>query len=445
MVAKNQRESNEQRSRNPRIMMAARTTQQPAAVHGRTLEENFNSIMNRHTQQPNGSIISPVSTVSTPMRCCPSTFVAQPEDDPLYYHPLQQDHNLIHDSDSGKDENHDDDDEEEESDNKTKRNSSGKKRRRKKPTPQDPGWTALHHRRHFVRHNYHDHSCDKEECPIFPGSTGGAAGPQVDDFAAKGGVSMPFPLVLHNMLDAMETSDDASIVSWQPHGRAFCVHDCKAFVSEVMPRWFRQSKISSFQRQLNLYGFSRLTSQGPDRSAYYNEFFLRGRPDLTVHMHRTRVKGTGVRTSSNPMEEPNFYEMEQVAVAKEQGDVGMPSSSPTKHDMTILPTLVTSSNSIRELRHDKEMMEASSSPVKQPTAAPACWKTTSSSGFPSILRSSTFGELPVVPELMDLEDVDVKDMALFLQDVDLSSDGPPNKSVFGMYSVDLSGIQSTSV
>ena len=78
------------------------------------------------------------------------------------------------------------------------------------------------------------------------------------------------------MLDAMDETGDKSIVCWQPHGRAFMVHKPKDFVQDVMPHFFNQTKYASFQRQLNLYGFSRLT-HGPDKGAYYHNCFVRGK------------------------------------------------------------------------------------------------------------------------------------------------------------------------
>lgn len=98
-----------------------------------------------------------------------------------------------------------------------------------------------------------------------------------------------------------------------------------------------QSKLASFQRQLNLYGFRRFTA-GPDKGGkdcyvsmvifcciavrnawtnflriflilkgYYHELFLRGRPDLAEHIRRTKVKGAGHRKAGAPETEPNFY------------------------------------------------------------------------------------------------------------------------------------------
>ena len=73
-------------------------------------------------------------------------------------------------------------------------------------------------------------------------------------------------------------------------------------------RYFRQTKLTSFQRQLNLYGFRRLT-QGADSGAYYHELFLRGRPLLSLRMQRQKVKGTGHKQPADVKTEPNFYAM----------------------------------------------------------------------------------------------------------------------------------------
>lgn len=75
----------------------------------------------------------------------------------------------------------------------------------------------------------------------------------------RGGVYDPFPMKVHRMLDQSMVDGNESIVSWLPHGRAFKIHKPKAFADIIMPRFFNQSKYTSFQRQLNLYGKSNLT------------------------------------------------------------------------------------------------------------------------------------------------------------------------------------------
>ena len=152
----------------------------------------------------------------------------------------------------------------------------------------------LHHDGLVVQHHYHDHSAD----PIVD--------PSSVKHKAKGGVIIPFPVKLHSMLDRIEEDGLAHVVSWQPHGRCFVVHKPKEFVNHVMPHYFKQTKMASFQRQLNLYGFNRLTN-GLDKGGYYHEMFLRGKVSLAFDIKRMRVKGTGVRLPTNPDHEPNFY------------------------------------------------------------------------------------------------------------------------------------------
>jgi Heat shock transcription factor len=153
--------------------------------------------------------------------------------------------------------------------------------------------------KHCVQHNYHDHAFDS-------GDSLEADKPMV----SKGGVTVPFPLKLHDMLEHIELNEPelADIVSWQPHGRCFLVHKPKLFAEMVLQRFFQQKKYASFQRQLNLYGFNRIT-KGPDRGSYYHELFLRGKKFLCRGINRMKIKGTGARMASNPEAEPDFYQM----------------------------------------------------------------------------------------------------------------------------------------
>ena len=134
---------------------------------------------------------------------------------------------------------------------------------------------------------------------------------------ARGGKGIPFPLKLHQMLDEVENAGLTSIISWRSHGRAFMVHKRDDFVDCILPVYFQQNKFASFQRQLNLYGFSRI-SCGKDKGVYYHESFLRGRQLLATEMVRIKIKGNSTRSCSNPYAEPNFYSMRPLGLLQKE-------------------------------------------------------------------------------------------------------------------------------
>lgn len=138
--------------------------------------------------------------------------------------------------------------------------------------------------------------------------------PTPEQRKARGGVQIPFPEKLHSMLKEMEEQGRTDVVSFYSHGRAFGVHDPDRFVEEIMPKYFKMGKWNSFARQLNLYGFVRVTS-GPDAGGYYHELFLKGRPNLAQHMRRVGVpQGTDRRKNKTKSQgaDPDFYTMKPV-------------------------------------------------------------------------------------------------------------------------------------
>lgn len=232
-------------------------------------------------------------------------------------------------------------------------------------------------RKRFVSHNYHDRSQDK------PPPEGGMKMMKV----AKGGVSETFPLKLHRMLTKIEeTEGNEHIVSWQPHGRCFHVHEINEFVQTVMPRFFSQNKFPSFQRQLNLYGFSRITI-GPDKGSYYHEYFLRGMEFLVHNIQRQKIKGAGGRSASNPDQEPNFYSMTYIPL----GIIDEDSKS-----MNRKPTAEATQEATQE---DQEEVSKVDKPILSDVIVPSAGAATSSSSVgPDDLISSSlvFNDTPTL-------------------------------------------------
>ena len=106
------------------------------------------------------------------------------------------------------------------------------------------------------------------------------------------------------LLDAEKEGNDC-IVSWQPHRKAFRVHRPEEFSQWIMPRYFKQTKYKSFQRQLHIYGFNRIQS-GIDKGAYYHELFVADNRSLCLRMVRQKIKGTSSKHESD-QPDPDFY------------------------------------------------------------------------------------------------------------------------------------------
>ena len=156
-----------------------------------------------------------------------------------------------------------------------------------------------------------------------------------------------FPEKLYHMLelaDAQGFGPSSNAVSWLPNGRAFTVRDEKVFMESIVPLFFRQSKMRSFARQLNLWGFKRLnTSDGS--CTYCHERFVRGSPEELRFMVRITIKGKSNANKKKPADLPPKVDESQLQHHIEGGctqvslsslsDVHVSSQSPIPRQMSM--------------------------------------------------------------------------------------------------------------
>ncbi|XP_057748867.1 heat stress transcription factor B-2a-like [Arachis stenosperma] len=125
----------------------------------------------------------------------------------------------------------------------------------------------------------------------------------------------PFLLKTYDLLE--ESGDGGSggkIVSWNGDGSGFIVWSPAEFSELTLPRYFKHNNFSSFIRQLNTYGFKKISSK---RWEFKHEKFQRGCRDMLVEITRKKCEPSvfpsylkssseeNAITSNNSMEENN--------------------------------------------------------------------------------------------------------------------------------------------
>ena len=116
-----------------------------------------------------------------------------------------------------------------------------------------------------------------------------------------------FPTKLYKILAEPKYQE---YIAWLPHGRAWRVLKPKALEDDIIPKYFRSDRLASFMRQVNGWGFKRIT-EGPDLNAYYHEMFLRGLPHVCNKMRRPMRGESGL--SRDLGQHPDFYKISMFA------------------------------------------------------------------------------------------------------------------------------------
>ncbi|KAK9057531.1 hypothetical protein SSX86_022367 [Deinandra increscens subsp. villosa] len=115
----------------------------------------------------------------------------------------------------------------------------------------------------------------------------------ISKYGGRGGASCGVPKFLTKLYNMVENEEINDHISWNlPSCDSFIIWDINKFATHVLPMYFKHSKFSSFNSQLNLYGFKKVSW---DKHEYANEWFRRGKYDWLVNIKR-RIKGIRLTT-----------------------------------------------------------------------------------------------------------------------------------------------------
>lgn len=103
------------------------------------------------------------------------------------------------------------------------------------------------------------------------------------------------------------------LIAWDPTGASFHVYDQSRFAREVLPRYFKHNNFASFIRQLNMYGFRKLSTiehgslnNERDDIEFAHPSFLRGQESLLESIKR-RAPETQQKSNLPGIEESSSH------------------------------------------------------------------------------------------------------------------------------------------
>lgn len=103
-----------------------------------------------------------------------------------------------------------------------------------------------------------------------------------------------------NLMKLAEKEDEASFcVAWLPDGKSFVIRNPDEFTRQILPKFFKATKFSSFTRKLYRWGFRQVNRGiGPDDPIIFgNEYFQRDNLELMTKMRSITAAST--RKQSN--------------------------------------------------------------------------------------------------------------------------------------------------
>ncbi|KAK3777802.1 hypothetical protein RRG08_038052 [Elysia crispata] len=126
------------------------------------------------------------------------------------------------------------------------------------------------------------------------------------------------PAFLIKLWSLVEDPSTDELIHWDTGGTSFHVYDQQRFSREILPLYFKHSNIASFIRQLNMYGFRKVThiDQGglkieKDDLQFQHQYFQKGEQDMLQYIKR-KVSNPSVRPAADSLVNTNADEVSRV-------------------------------------------------------------------------------------------------------------------------------------
>ncbi|XP_042515936.1 heat stress transcription factor B-3 [Macadamia integrifolia] len=110
--------------------------------------------------------------------------------------------------------------------------------------------------------------------------------------------SSPPPFLSKTYMLVEDPSTD-EIISWNSDGSSFIVWKPAEFAGDLLPTLFKHSNFASFVRQLNTYGFRKVTT---NRWEFCNDMFRKGAKELLCKIRRRKAWTNKGHNASAPTE-----------------------------------------------------------------------------------------------------------------------------------------------
>ena len=98
---------------------------------------------------------------------------------------------------------------------------------------------------------------------------------------------------LKNTYEILSNESLSSTIQWTEDGGSFLICDIYSFTNTVLPSYFKHSNLSSFIRQLNMYGFHKSKEDESEILQFSHPLFHRDKKELLKEIHRKSSESLG--------------------------------------------------------------------------------------------------------------------------------------------------------